>query len=133
MEKIALNLIYLTSFLGSLLCSTAYVCFFCNVHTTMKNLAYFNPHNPHLACEQLHRTFSPWLPPLCPLHGLNDGVNIHWRSRLIEISIKPSLFLSFFSFLYSSIFYFLLHVKLGFHAGNKYTTSFLWHIGFLIW
>ena len=45
-EKMALILIYLNLFLSSLLHSTSYIYFFCNVHASIMNLAYFNPHNP---------------------------------------------------------------------------------------
>ena len=49
MEKIALILIYWTWFSSSLVLFTSYVYFFCNVHVTIVNLAYFNPHNLQLA------------------------------------------------------------------------------------
>ena len=49
MKKIALILIYLTWLSSSSLRSTSCVYFFCNVHATIMNLAYFNPHNPELA------------------------------------------------------------------------------------
>ena len=45
----ALILIYLTWFSSSLLRSISCVYFFCNVHDTIINLAYFNPHNLQLA------------------------------------------------------------------------------------
>ena len=49
LEKIALILIYLTWFLSSSPHFTSCVCFFYNMHVTIMNLAYFNPHNPRLA------------------------------------------------------------------------------------
>ena len=48
MEKIALILIYLIWFSSSLLCSISLGYLFCNVHATIINLAYLNPHNLQL-------------------------------------------------------------------------------------
>ena len=47
-EKIALTFIYLTWFSSSSLPANSCVYFFCNVHATIRNLAYFDPHNPQL-------------------------------------------------------------------------------------
>ena len=49
MTKIALIFIYLTYFWSFLLRSASCVYIFFNVHATIINLAYFNPHNPQLA------------------------------------------------------------------------------------
>ena len=49
MEKIVLILIYLSWFSSSLLHLILCVYFFCNVHTTIMNLAYLILHNPQLA------------------------------------------------------------------------------------
>ena len=49
MEKIALIYIYLTWFSSFSLRYISCVYFFCNVHATIMNLAYFDPHSLQLA------------------------------------------------------------------------------------
>ena len=109
MEKIALILIYWTWFSSSLVLFSSYVYFFCNVHVTIVNLAYFNPHNRQLAGKQLNLTLFPHsLSSVWPC-GFDDGVTIHGRGRSMAISIKSQLFVSFFA-LFTHLFLIFYYV-----------------------
>ena len=107
-EEITLIFIYLTWFSSSSLHSTSCVYFLCNMHATIMNLAYFNPHNLQLT--------TPWnLAPtahsflfLFSLNscGWDDGVTIHWKGRSVEFQWSLNFFLDFLFSLLIFFFFF---------------------------
>ena len=115
MEKIALILIYLTSFLSSSLRSTLCVYFLCNVDATIMNLAYLHPHIPQLAGSELHGTFLPRLSFLPPSPWMGWWYN-HSLEGYIDGNFNEAVSRSF---LLSLLIYFLFFVTCETCVSNR--------------